>query len=85
MDTYKVKSDWSTFRQFAIDNLSAYKENIGFMHRDNEIIIRSLENKPLDILSQQYKLAPCDQPSNFLNSEDGWAYFGNHNLFELKL
>ena len=84
MDTYRITEDWEKFQKFVFDKLkNVNKEAIGFMHRDNEIIIRSYENTILTIIGQHYTLTPCEQPSNVFDGDDGWAYMGNHRLFDL--
>lgn len=86
MDTYKISENWATFKQFIIDNLNnVNKDDIGFMYRKNVIIIRSYDEKILDIIRKHYALTPFEQPSNFLDKDEGWAYFGNAKLFDIKL
>jgi hypothetical protein len=86
MNTYRVTEDWPAFEQFIINNLRhVNKGTIGFMHRGNEIIIRSHDESVLDIIRKQYPLTPCEQPSNVLDKDRGWAYWGNARLFDTKL
>jgi hypothetical protein len=60
-------------------------KEIGFMYRENQIIIRSEDENILDIIRKQYSLTPCEQPSNFLDKDRAWAYWGNNRLFYIKL
>jgi hypothetical protein len=84
MNTYKVTEEWTDFEKFILDKLKDVdKEAVGFMYRDNEIIIRSYDDTILTIIRQHYKLIPCEQPSNVFDGDDGWAYMGNHRLFDL--
>jgi len=86
MNTYRINEDWATFKQFIINNLEHVdKGAIGFMYRGNEIIIRSYNDSILDIIRKQYSLTPCEQPSNVLDKDRGWAYWGNARLFDTKL
>ncbi len=86
MNTYRVNEEWNTFQQFIFNNLHQVdRDAIGFMYRENEIIIRSINESILDIIRKQYTLMPCEQPGNYLNNCKEWAYMGNQNLFDVIL
>lgn len=85
METYKVIDEWPAVKMFAINNLSSFKTEMGFMYRGNEIIVRSQNDQALKILRKNFDLIACEQPSNILDSDSGWSYFGNSKVFEFKL
>jgi len=86
MNTFKLNENWTKFKSFIFDNLQSVDKNAtGFMYNDNEIIVRSFDNKTIDMIKQNYDTVPCEQPSNFLDKDRGWNYFGNSNLFDTKI
>ncbi len=86
MKTYKISENWEAFKYFVSNNLqNVDKSNIGFMHKESEIYIRSSDESILDILRTKYELSQTEQPKNYLDEDRGWAYFGNSGLFNLRL
>ena len=83
MATYKVVEKWSVFKEFIIEELNnRNRDKIGFMHTDNEIIIRSLDPKILSIIGKEYELTECEMPDFLFDEWSKWSFFGNHRLFE---
>lgn len=83
MKTFKVVEDWCIFKNFINANLKhIYQKRIGFMHRKDEIYIRSYDESILDIIRKKYSLTPCDQPKIILDPR-GWEFMGNEQLFDL--
>lgn len=86
MNTYKIDENWEDFKHFVSKNLqNTDKSNIGFMHNESEIYVRSTDDRILDILRLKYQLTQSEQPKNFLDGDRDWGYFGNHALFDLKI
>ena len=84
MKTYRLTEDWLTFQRFIIDNLDSDNQNeIGIMHRDNDIFIRTINISTLRIIKKKYELIPCKQPNYLLDKDPHWGFFGNKNLFDV--
>ncbi|MCH7764569.1 MAG: hypothetical protein IIB95_12675 [Candidatus Marinimicrobia bacterium] len=82
MDTYKVITDWKPLEQFIKDSLTSYKDDISFFHGTDETFIRSVDERPLDILRQQYTLILCELPDIILDDKyRDYAHFGNPAFF----
>ena len=84
MKTFRISSDWDTFKDSVIDKLKVNDhDSTGFMHCDREIIIRTKDELVYEIISKSYETQSCDVPEN-LNSRE-WLYHWNRLLFGFNL
>jgi hypothetical protein len=83
MKTYLVVEDWETFMKFIREKFNFLnRETIAFLHRDQEIYIRSVSSRFLDIIAEKYKLQECVMP-DLISDPEGWEYSGNSMLFDI--
>lgn len=80
MQTYKVIEEWETFFEFVSQMNYIKPDEICYVRRENEILIRTINDKYLEIIDKKYQLLPCDPPEFFIN--DGWVFVGNPRLFD---
>ena len=79
METYKVNVDWEVFAQ-ALKKYVLDQDEVGFMHRGNEIYIRTCNDNLLEKIGELFELIPDAQPP-FDEINDGWAFACNPDFF----
>ena len=79
METYKVIADWEVFIK-SIGKYIINRGDVGFMHRGNEIYIRTNNTALLEILKDKFGLISDVQPPHDLPNE-GWVITHNPNFF----
>lgn len=82
MKYYRLRENWDAFKTFRDAEITNPSE-VGFMHRDNEIIVASLNDGIVEILRSKYELEECEQPSNYFDKDRDWGY-ANKQFFETK-
>lgn len=77
---------WNELKKFLIDiGNEINKDAIGVMHKGDESYIRFTDGTIIDLTRGCFEVTLSDQPSNYLDKDRGWAYFGNADLFDVKL
>jgi hypothetical protein len=83
MTYYRTTGSFETLKNTVIlPLLNPFKNKIGFMYRDNEIIICSPNQDALEIIRSHYNLTECELPNKFFEKDRRWGYFGDQSLFE---
>jgi hypothetical protein len=79
METYRVNEEWDVFVK-ALENFVFDQDEVGFMHRGNEIYIRTNDEALLAGIGELFELIPWDRPPyDEINS--GWVFVCNPEFF----
>lgn len=88
MRTYEIHEKWDVIKAFVIERIDrSFQSEVGFMYGgpDERVIFKTTDKAIEKLLSNRFEMDVIEQPPNFLENNRGWGYFGNNELFTLKL